>query len=506
MIRRAAGFAKRALSSLRVPTASTMPASEAELRAMSRDDLVAYALRLQHKPASQPRAAAAATAVDPAPSPPRKKRKGKGKRDFDMTRYGNRLIALKFAYLGWPFHGFASQPHSTETVEAHLFAALTKTHLIADRNSCDYSRAGRTDVGVSALSQVVGVRVRSNIVPPSTGDAEIPYAHVINACLPSSIRVTGWAPVADGKGGPVALAKDAEEVKACAEAMRKAGAVAAEGSVRRPGEAFSARFDATHRAYKYHFVRGGLDVRAMREGGKFFEGKHNFRNFCKKDENVTNFERVMYEVDVRRARAASAGKGEGVDKDPDGENEVYYIYVKGQAFLWHQVRCMVAILFEVGRGRERPDVVRRMVGDVESGEGAFASGKPQYRMAAAAPLVLCECAYPPSVVSFPVAATLESDGGGGEARWRQPAGFVRADGEMAREYAQARLQAAVAGEVLAANDAAVVGAGGGEKTFGEVRAPRNYLLDVPYSSKHVPLDQRSKEPHDKEPKEEQLNG
>ncbi len=34
--------------------------------------------------------------------------------------------------------------------------------------------------------------------------------------------------------------------------------------------------------------------------------------------------------------------------------------VIGQAFLWHQIRCIVAVLFLVGQERESPQVSRRI--------------------------------------------------------------------------------------------------------------------------------------------------
>ena len=39
-------------------------------------------------------------------------------------------------------------------LKAHLFNALHKACLIKDRSTCNYSRCGRTDKGVSAFAQV----------------------------------------------------------------------------------------------------------------------------------------------------------------------------------------------------------------------------------------------------------------------------------------------------------------------------------------------------------------
>lgn len=37
-------------------------------------------------------------------------------------------------------------------------------------------------------------------------------------------------------------------------------------------------------------------------------------------------------------------------------DELWAITIKGSAFLWHQVRCMVAVLFMIGQGLESADV------------------------------------------------------------------------------------------------------------------------------------------------------
>ena len=85
----------------------------------------------------------------------RKKSNNISQRAFDFSRYHKRHIALKIAYLGWDFHGFASQETVENTIEGHLFSALIKTRLIKDKVTANYSRCGRTDKGVSAFAQVV---------------------------------------------------------------------------------------------------------------------------------------------------------------------------------------------------------------------------------------------------------------------------------------------------------------------------------------------------------------
>lgn len=85
----------------------------------------------------------------------KKERKKSGKeRPFDFAAHPRRHVALRLAYLGWAYQGFAVQENTDNTVEARLFEALLKTRLIQDRQSSNYHRCGRTDKGVSAFSQV----------------------------------------------------------------------------------------------------------------------------------------------------------------------------------------------------------------------------------------------------------------------------------------------------------------------------------------------------------------
>ena len=144
---------------------------------------------------------------------------------MDLRRYGSRNVALRVAYDGSRYRGCAWQAHTDETVEAALFACLLRARLVASRSACCFSRAGRTDAGVSAAAQVFGLRLRCRatrglgVIPAAEEGAEeadaaaaaaaaaaeeeeeeeeedeIDYVGTLNRLLPPDIRVTGWAAV-----------------------------------------------------------------------------------------------------------------------------------------------------------------------------------------------------------------------------------------------------------------------------------------------------------------------
>ncbi|KAG7400878.1 tRNA pseudouridine synthase 3 [Phytophthora boehmeriae] len=296
-----------------------------------------------------------------APQQPKKKKK----REFCMSNYTARSLAVKFLYVGEKYAGFARQDHMPETVERYLIEALVRSKLIENIDNCGYSRCGRTDRGVSAFGQVVALRMRSNLPAtaellsaPSIDDVlpgdkfqvrlasgeiktltEVDYASHINRALPADIRVYSVAPC-------------------------------------RPE--FSARFDCKARMYRYFFVRRDLDIDKMRTAAQFLVGKHDFRNFCRIDPNCHVYERNVGSFEIVECPGQRA-------EDPS--QQMFRCEVFGRAFLWHQVRCMVEVLFLVGSGREKPSIVPRLL-DI-----AQTPRKPQYDMASDLPLVLHDCYF-----------------------------------------------------------------------------------------------------------------
>ncbi|KAL2759662.1 hypothetical protein ACRALDRAFT_2096141 [Sodiomyces alcalophilus JCM 7366] len=422
-----------------------------------KDRLISHIRMLESQLNQQPNIPAAslsasapttATATGDAQPPPAKKRK-KGADRVDQSRYSSRFIALKLAYLGKNYGGFEHQPSSNiPTIESTLWAALTRACLVfpkdgggkdapVDFDSCEYSKCGRTDRGVSAFGQVIGLRVRSNRPLPKKREAEAAESEgrpeVQQQQQQQDVSMTG---VSESKSEEAAQSQaqaieeapwdDSKELDYCKILNRllpKDIRVLAWCPSPPPG--FSARFSCTERQYRYFFTQpafnptqvqgssssataGWLDIDAMREAARRFIGRHDFRNFCKVDgsKQLTNFERVMYDADVVQVQDASSalpylselGVGAGV---APGEPlpKVYSFNVRGSAFLWHQIRHMVAVLFIVGQGLEPPSIVSELL-DVERNPR-----KPSYEMAHEVPLVFWDCVFP------------DGDGGTDGLRW-----------------------------------------------------------------------------------------
>ncbi|KAF9213008.1 tRNA pseudouridine synthase 3 [Podila verticillata] len=313
----------------------------------------------------------------------------KDRRPFDFSKYAKRHVAFRVAYFGWPYGGFASQGvNEIKTVESEIFNALMAARIIDDPLTCNYSRCGRTDRGVSGLGQVIALTVRSSLpkssphVIRSEGDGYVPetpnpdgpvltqeeqeakegvywkrgikrnkdgsvfgelaYLNIINRLLPPDIRIVAWAPVS---------------------------------------EDFNARFHCSWRQYKYFFPKGIIDIERMRTAAVKFLGTHDFRNFCKYDASKTieNYDRTIHEISIEPVPEHEFASR--------GSNEFYQLTLKGSAFLWHQVRCMMAVLFCVGQGLEEPDIIDKMM-DLKQ-----CPAKPNYDMASDLPLVLYDCHF-----------------------------------------------------------------------------------------------------------------
>ena len=434
---------------------------QTDCSSLTNEQLLARVTELERQLSEQTRRLRLATTR--TPSPRRSKQKKRPNREFDASKYSTRHIALKIAYLGQRYNGFEhanGNVTALPTIEEMLWKALRKARLISPPSDestevswsyterlsrpllmnwegCQYSKCGRTDKGVSAFGQVIGIRVRSNrpteqnikhasehVVtnefledssfekkdlllnggsecgPPQTAQPfdsivdELPYISILNAILPNDIRILAWCP--------------------------------------HPPDDFDARFSCGERRYKYFFTNpaflptastaesqstskrmhehpeGWLDIDAMRNAAQRLLGLHDFRNFCRIDptRQLTKFDRVITHVSIDEVqqqhgptaltqdfslsessslrRPISPNNNAGGFQSP----RVYSFTVHGSAFLWHQVRHMIAVLFLIGQGLEPASTIDRLL-DIETNPS-----RPTYGMASDGPLVLWDCTFP----------------------------------------------------------------------------------------------------------------
>ncbi|KAJ5035630.1 uncharacterized protein L3040_008095 [Drepanopeziza brunnea f. sp. 'multigermtubi'] len=406
-------------------------------------------------------------------------KKPRTERRFDPSKYSTRLVAFKLAYLGKRYNGFECQKSVTPlpTIEEELWKAFNKARLIfpdvvnprqpgeVNWDGCEYSKCGRTDKGVSAFGQVIGIRVRSNRplakkrekraseeevqegadedVSTSTVSPDDPTRGFNSYARPGSVEMASPAlapsrlspqmtPTPDlGLSDPdyeEALNFDpiADEIPYCSLLNRLLPPdIRILAWCPAPPQDFSARFSCRERQYRYFFTQpafmptppqlevptqkgqtvamegkmrdGWLNIKKMREAAKLFEGIHDFRNFCKVDpgKQISNFERRIFYADIEEVDDSTSGLAfvNGADFAPHSTRQavnpkVYTFTLHGSAFLWHQVRHMVAVLFLVGQGLEKPSIVSELL-DVETNPG-----RPVYEMATDTPLVLWNCVFP----------------------------------------------------------------------------------------------------------------
>lgn len=164
-------------------------------------------------------------------------------------------IAFKVAYIGTDYHGFQRQP-TLPTVEGELLRAFKKSGISESPEYSDYSIAGRTDRGVSAVGNVVCLKT----------DKEITI-NQINYYLPANIRIIGYSRVSNG---------------------------------------FKPRY-AKQRHYRYILDNAScpetsLNIDIMKKAAEQMEGKHNYLNFSKRSERTP--ERIVYSVKLTEAADA----------------------------------------------------------------------------------------------------------------------------------------------------------------------------------------------------------
>jgi tRNA pseudouridine38-40 synthase len=210
-------------------------------------------------------------------------------------------IVLSTEYSGTHYHGWQKQ-HGLVTIQGTLENALSKVA----NHTINVVCAGRTDVGVHALQQIIHFDTEAN----RKLDA---WVLGVNSNLPPDIRVNSAQLVSD---------------------------------------TFHARFSAIARRYRYiiynHNVRPALyhnlvawyinplNANLMQEAAQYLIGEHDFSSFRSCDCQSKSPMRNVHAIKIQR------------------KNKLVIIDIKANAFLQHMVRNIAGLLMAIGQGAYKP--------------------------------------------------------------------------------------------------------------------------------------------------------
>ncbi|HYO25026.1 MAG TPA: tRNA pseudouridine(38-40) synthase TruA [Lacipirellulaceae bacterium] len=231
---------------------------------------------------------------------------------------------VTLCYDGAEFSGWQTQP-GRRTVQGEFERAW----LEITGEQVRVTAAGRTDAGVHAWGQVVGVQSATRIDPAA-------LVLALNAKLPDDAAVRS-----------VEAAPDA--FHATTAARRKRYRYTIYNHRRRP---------VFLRRYAWH-VPTPLDVAAMHAAAQHLVGTHDFASFQSAGSERESTVRTLFAAEVT---GAAAGAPSHAERGADDETQsLIAIEVEGDGFLYNMVRSIAGTLVEVGRGKQGPAWVAQVL-------------------------------------------------------------------------------------------------------------------------------------------------
>jgi tRNA pseudouridine38/39 synthase len=87
-------------------------------------------------------------------------------------------------------------------------------------------------------------------------------------------------------------------------------------------------------------------------------GEHDFRNFCHIDRNTGRLE-MSYIRTINNATIEELNNNYSCESCSScfKKYTLLKLTIKATGFLWHQIRCIVVILYEIGCGNEKAEVL-----------------------------------------------------------------------------------------------------------------------------------------------------
>jgi tRNA pseudouridine38-40 synthase len=228
----------------------------------------------------------------------------------------NNYYLIEIQFLGYRFHGWQKQP-KIKTV--HLMIDRTINYVL-ENNKFKTLGAGRTDAMVSANQTAFELFTELPIFNLEE------FLRLVNTNLPQDIRALNIKTVS--KEFNVINDSKIKEYKY----------LFSEGSKNHP---YCAPFITT--------FLDNLNINLMKEGAKLFEGKHNFKSYCYKPNENGIFDREITYCKISNNKTLKANFF---------PKKSYELTVKGKGFMRNQIRLMMGVLVELGRGEVSLDYIK----------------------------------------------------------------------------------------------------------------------------------------------------
>lgn len=255
-----------------------------------------------------------------------------------QQRVKRKNFVIMLGYLGTNYFGMQIN-RGTKTIEESLLTALLEANFITkdqfdDIREIRFQRAARTDKGVSAVRQVVSLKLPHNVNKED-----------INKHLPKDIRVFGIKRVTKGFNSKNQC--DARTYRYVLPTF----ALAPEhpdflklGDDEEVDEETRRKQLSTINGEPYHTFR--LSTKMLDDLNKtltLLEGTHNFHNFTSRTKALDPRNR-RYIIYFRCIETFIAN-----------DMEFAVLEIKGQSFMLHQIRKMISLVIGISRNMLKPD-------------------------------------------------------------------------------------------------------------------------------------------------------
>lgn len=224
-----------------------------------------------------------------------------------MSKNKKYFYLVRFQYLGFRYHGWQVQPN-VKTVQKMVERTLS---FVWEHKNFKTLGASRTDMMVSANESAFELFVSEKL-------NEVELTSRLNKSLPNDIRILDIEEV-DSKFNIIQDAK-----------IKEYTYLFSEGEKTHP---FCAPFMLG--------VLENLDIELMKKGAKLFEGIHSFQRYAYKPSENTVFEREIVSCEIAENTELTASFF---------PKKSYAFKVNGTGFLRYQVRLMVGVLMQLGKG------------------------------------------------------------------------------------------------------------------------------------------------------------